>query len=291
MRRFRRSGRYCEANLTLRLSSLYARGAVLTVSCRCLTATIRFLAPPSIPKSAWRTHDSPKLTPGVQKYVDAACKLLAQRDAALARMKALVRHHRRPRPVHRRGSPGRNQGAVIEPALPLRLPGLRRRRRARGRPGLPHPDLVLHAHRQPDDLLPRVGPGPARGLPDGLRYLLPRHGLGHVGHRRRRRPVPGQAERRPGADEFRLLRPGLRRDVPALLRPQDEGARHRMPLGPASLGHRGLEVQDRRRHALPLHGDALATPSSPSPTSRPWRTWPTSGRSRSSSTRPARRRP
>ncbi|MBE3112259.1 MAG: hypothetical protein IMZ46_17425, partial [Acidobacteria bacterium] len=32
---------------------------------------------------------APKLSPGVQKYVDAAKKILAQRDSALARMKAM----------------------------------------------------------------------------------------------------------------------------------------------------------------------------------------------------------
>ena len=32
---------------------------------------------------------APKLSPGVRKYVDAAKKLLAQRDSSLARMKAM----------------------------------------------------------------------------------------------------------------------------------------------------------------------------------------------------------
>ena len=94
-----------------------------------------------------------------------------------------------------------------------------------------------------------------------MRHLVLCHRLRHGRHHVGRRPPPGQAEGRPGADQLRLLHPGLRRHLPAVLPPQDEGAGHRVPLGPAPLGHRGLEVAYRRRHPLPLHGDALEPPA------------------------------
>jgi O-acetylhomoserine/O-acetylserine sulfhydrylase-like pyridoxal-dependent enzyme len=59
---------------------------------------------------------APTLTPGVQKYVDAACKLLAQRDAALARMKAMRFDTIAVHGLYTvEEALERNQGAVIEP--------------------------------------------------------------------------------------------------------------------------------------------------------------------------------
>jgi O-acetylhomoserine/O-acetylserine sulfhydrylase-like pyridoxal-dependent enzyme len=59
---------------------------------------------------------APKLTPGVQKYVEAAKKLLAQRDAALARMKAMKFDTIAVHGLYTvEESLERNQGAVIEP--------------------------------------------------------------------------------------------------------------------------------------------------------------------------------
>jgi len=73
---------------------------------------------------------APKLAPGVQKYVDAAQRVLAQREAALARMKTMKFDTIAVHGLYTvEEALERNQGAVIEP-LYLQLPGLRRRRRA-----------------------------------------------------------------------------------------------------------------------------------------------------------------
>jgi O-acetylhomoserine/O-acetylserine sulfhydrylase-like pyridoxal-dependent enzyme len=59
---------------------------------------------------------APKLAPGVQKYVDSAQKLLAQREAALARMKAMKFDTIAVHGLYTvEESLNRNQGAVIEP--------------------------------------------------------------------------------------------------------------------------------------------------------------------------------
>jgi O-acetylhomoserine/O-acetylserine sulfhydrylase-like pyridoxal-dependent enzyme len=59
---------------------------------------------------------APKLSPGVQKYVDAAQKLLAQRDAAFARMKAKKFDTIAVHGLYTvEEALERNQGAVIEP--------------------------------------------------------------------------------------------------------------------------------------------------------------------------------
>jgi O-acetylhomoserine/O-acetylserine sulfhydrylase-like pyridoxal-dependent enzyme len=59
---------------------------------------------------------APKLSPGVQKYVDAAGKLLAQRDAALARMKTVRFDTIAVHGLYTvEEALERNQGAVIEP--------------------------------------------------------------------------------------------------------------------------------------------------------------------------------
>ena len=106
--------------------------------------------------------------PGVLKYVDEAKELCREREAQMALAKnwkfdTIAVHGL----YSLEEAYQRNQGALIEPLYLVHLPVLPRLRRARGGPGLPHPDLVLHPDRQPDDLLPRVGPGPPRRLPDG----------------------------------------------------------------------------------------------------------------------------
>jgi len=59
---------------------------------------------------------APKLSPGVQKYVDAAKKLLSQRDSSLARMKAMKFDTLAVHGLYTVGEAlERNQGAVIEP--------------------------------------------------------------------------------------------------------------------------------------------------------------------------------
>jgi O-acetylhomoserine/O-acetylserine sulfhydrylase-like pyridoxal-dependent enzyme len=59
---------------------------------------------------------APKLSPGVQKYVDAAKKLLAQRDSSLARMKAMKFDTLAVHGLYTvEEALERNQGAVIEP--------------------------------------------------------------------------------------------------------------------------------------------------------------------------------
>jgi len=59
---------------------------------------------------------APKLSPGVQKYVDAAGKLLAQRDAALARMKTMRFDTIAVHGLYTvEEALERNQGAIIEP--------------------------------------------------------------------------------------------------------------------------------------------------------------------------------
>jgi len=59
---------------------------------------------------------APKLTPGVQKYVDAARKLLAQRDAAVTRMKTMRFDTIAVHGLYTvEEALERNQGAVIEP--------------------------------------------------------------------------------------------------------------------------------------------------------------------------------
>jgi O-acetylhomoserine/O-acetylserine sulfhydrylase-like pyridoxal-dependent enzyme len=59
---------------------------------------------------------APKLTPGVQKYVDCAQKLLAEREAALARMKTMKFDTIAVHGLYTvEESLNRNQGAVIEP--------------------------------------------------------------------------------------------------------------------------------------------------------------------------------
>ena len=59
---------------------------------------------------------APKLSPGVQKYVDSAQQLLAQRDAALARMKAMRFDTIAVHGLYTvEEALARNQGAVIEP--------------------------------------------------------------------------------------------------------------------------------------------------------------------------------
>jgi O-acetylhomoserine/O-acetylserine sulfhydrylase-like pyridoxal-dependent enzyme len=59
---------------------------------------------------------APKLTPGVQKYVDGAQKLLAQREAALARMKTMKFDTIAVHGLYTvEEALERNQGAVIEP--------------------------------------------------------------------------------------------------------------------------------------------------------------------------------
>ena len=206
---------------------------------------------------------APKLSPGVQKYVDDAQKLLAERDAALARMKTMkfdtiAVHGLYSVEEALQAQPGRRHRTP----LPLHLPGLPRLRRARGRPGLPRPDLVLHADRQPDDLLPRVGPGPARRLPDGRRHVLLRHGLGHGGHRRRP-SIPSWSSRRTG--RRRSTSSPASRSTAARSSSSTSGKTKErgieVPLGPAPRGHRGLEVEDRRGHPLPLHGSAEQSPA------------------------------
>src|SRR5512136_374104 len=58
----------------------------------------------------------PKLSPGVQKYVDEAQKLLAERDAALARMKTMRFDTIAVHGLYTvEEALRRNQGAVIEP--------------------------------------------------------------------------------------------------------------------------------------------------------------------------------
>ncbi len=59
---------------------------------------------------------APKLTPGVQKYVDRAQTLLAQREAALARMKAMRFDTIAVHGLYTvEEALERNQGAIIEP--------------------------------------------------------------------------------------------------------------------------------------------------------------------------------
>src|SRR4030042_4295418 len=61
---------------------------------------------------------APKLPPGVQKYVDCAQKLLAQREAALARMKAMKFDTIAVHGLYTvEEALERNQGAVIEPQI------------------------------------------------------------------------------------------------------------------------------------------------------------------------------
>jgi hypothetical protein len=103
-------------------------------------------------------------SPGVMKYVEESKKLIAERQAQTARAKKWKFDTVAVHGLYSvEEALTRNQGAIIEP-LPGQLPSLPRLRRARGRPGLPRPDLVLHPHRQPHDVLPRMGPGPPRKL-------------------------------------------------------------------------------------------------------------------------------
>ncbi|MCK7541075.1 MAG: hypothetical protein MZV63_64410 [Marinilabiliales bacterium] len=109
---------------------------------------------------------APTYSPGILKYMEEAKKLIAEREAALARMRtmkfdtiAVHGLYTVEEAIERQ--PGRDHRA----ALPLDLPGLPRLGRAGGRPGLPRPDLVLHRAsptRRPTTY--EWVAGPARGL-------------------------------------------------------------------------------------------------------------------------------
>ena len=205
---------------------------------------------------------APNYSPGVMKYVEAAQKLLAERDAALARMKTMRFDTIAVHGLYTvEEALNRNQGAVIEP-LYLST--------SQAYADSDELEAAL-AYLVPTWCYTRIA-NPTTYYLEWVLALLEGYRTGcdtsccvtasgmsrhHVG----RRSLPGQAEGRPGADQLRLLHPGLRRHLPAFLPPQDEGAGHRVPLGPAPLGHRGLEVADRRGHPLPLHGDALEPPA------------------------------
>ena len=178
-------------------------------------------------------------SPGVMRYVEEAKRLIGRARSADGPDQNLeIRHDRRPRPLFARGvllpQPGRPHRAALSLHLAI-LPG---RRRARGGPRLPHPDLVLYADRQSDDLLSRMGPRPARRLQDRLGHVLLRHRL------RAWRPSsmavdPFLVKQKDGEKiNFVSCDPGLRRHVPALQPAQGPGARDRGPLGPPSRGHR-----------------------------------------------------
>ena len=94
--------------------------------------------------------------------------------------------------------------------------------------------------------------------------------------RRAVQPFLVKQTRGPGADELRLLRPGLRRHLPAVQRPPDAGARHRVPLGPASREHRRVGPRSTRTRASST-GSCRATRSRASVDIRPWPTRPRHG--------------
>ena len=88
-----------------------------------------------------------------------------------------------------------NQGAIIEPLYLATSQAYRDADELEAALAYLIPTWCYTQDRQPDDLLPGVDAGPARGLSDGLGHVLPRDGVGDVGHRRRP-SIPSSSNRR-----------------------------------------------------------------------------------------------
>ena len=110
--------------------------------------------------------DEVQITPGMQRYIDRNNAYLAKRDQYIRevvkkwKFDTIAVHGLYTVAGRHRGLPGRDHRADLHEHL-AGLPRLGRDGRGAG---LPDPDLVLLAHRQPVDLLLRVDAGAAGGL-------------------------------------------------------------------------------------------------------------------------------
>ena len=187
-----------------------------------------------------------------------------------------VRHDRGPRPVY---GPGRDRGLPrgdYRADLHEFLAGLPRFRRDGRRPGVFDSHLVLLADRQSIDLLLRMDAGPAGSLRLSGRHRLLLDFVGHGGDYDGRAAFPDPSHpQQGGTAELRRHGPMLRRHVPAVQRPFDGRARHRVPLGIGRHEPRRVGVEDRRKHPLPLRRTAQQSRPGLFRYSRPSPTWPT----------------
>ena len=204
----------------------------------------------------------PQYGPGVRKYVEQAAKLIAERDADLARMKTMKFDTLAVHGLYSMDEAlNRNQGAIIEPLYLATSQAYRDADELEAALGYLIPTWCYTRIANPTTYYLEWMLALLEGYRTGsdTSCLVTASGMSAIAVGRR--PLPRQAEGRAGAHELRLVHPGLRRDLPALRRPEDEGAGHRVPLGPPPRGHGGVEVEDRRGHAVPLHGGAEQSPA------------------------------
>ena len=155
--------------------------------------------------------------PGVQRYVEQAREAMAHRKELRDEVRKLkfdtiaVHGMYTVEEAFERG-----QGGIIEPIFPSTSQAYRDSDEMEAGARLPDPHLVLLAHPQPDHLLPGGDPVAARGLRLRLRRLGAGTSSGMSAIKQAVEPLLAPSRRARASDQLRLLRPGLRRHLPAL---------------------------------------------------------------------------